>query len=66
MKWVKRILSWLLVLVVLIVGISFLLPNILVVELSTTIYAESETVYGIVNNLKSYVKWMTWNQVDPN
>ena len=66
MKWVKRILSWLLVLVVLIVGISFFLPKILVVELRTTINAEQETVFGIVNNLKSYVKWMTWNQVDPN
>ncbi len=66
MKWIKRILVSLLVLIVLIVGISFFLPKTSIVERSTTIDAKPETVFGIVNNLKSYDKWMTWNQMDPN
>lgn len=66
MKWLKRILLSLLVLVILVVGISFFLPKTAKVERSATINARPEVVFGIVNNLKSYDKWMTWNQMDPN
>jgi len=66
MKWIKRILVSILVLVVLVIGISFLLPKNSHIERSATINASPEVVFNIVNNLKSYDKWMTWNQMDPN
>ncbi|MEO7310695.1 MAG: GyrI-like domain-containing protein [Chitinophagaceae bacterium] len=66
MKWLKRIFLFLLVLVILMVGISFFLPKTSKLERSATINAKPEVVFGIVNNLKSYDNWMSWNQMDPN
>lgn len=66
MKWVKRILLSLLVLVILITGVSFFLPKTNTMERSAIINAKPEVVYSLVNDLKSYDKWMSWNQMDPN
>jgi hypothetical protein len=66
MKWLKRILIGLLVIIVLVVVISFFLPKTYHIERSTTTTADASTVYGIVNNLKTYDSWMPWNQIDPN
>jgi hypothetical protein len=66
MKWLKRILIGLLVIIVLIVGISFFLPKTYHIERSATTTADASTIYGIVNNLKTYDSWMPWNQIDPN
>ncbi|MES2773679.1 MAG: SRPBCC family protein [Bacteroidota bacterium] len=66
MKWVKRILLSLLVLIVLVVGISFFLPKTSHIERSAVINAKPETVFSFINNLKTYDSWMTWNQMDPD
>jgi len=66
MKWIKRILLSVLVLSILVIGISFFLPKMSLVERTATINAKPHVVFGIVNDLKSYDTWMTWNQMDPN
>lgn len=66
MKWLKRILLSLLELVLLIIAISFFLPKHAHIERSAVVNAQPAVVYGILNNLKSYDKWMPWNQLDPN
>ena len=66
MKWLKRILLGVLVLILLVIAISFVLPSQLHVERSAITTASPEVVFNMVNNLKSYNTWMPWNQMDPN
>ncbi len=66
MKWLIRVFITLIVLSILIIVISFFLPKAYHVERSAAISAAPETVYGIINNLKTYDGWMPWNQIDSN
>ena len=65
MKWLTRILFAAIIIVIALFGISFLLPSTSVVQRSITINKDPRYVYAILNNLRSYDKWMTWNQMDP-
>jgi effector-binding domain-containing protein/uncharacterized protein YndB with AHSA1/START domain len=66
MKFLKRLLLSILILVILLALVSFFLPSKSRVERSTQINAKPEAVYALVNDLTTYDKWMPWNQKDPN
>ncbi len=65
MKIFKRILLWIIVIIVGLSAIAYLLPKKVTVERSATINASPEAVYSLLVNLKTYDQWMTWNQIDP-
>ncbi|MDR3713790.1 MAG: SRPBCC family protein [Puia sp.] len=66
MKIFKRVLFWLLVVIVSLCIIAFFLPKKVYVERTISINAPAGTVYGLLADLRSYDGWMTWNQIDPN
>jgi uncharacterized membrane protein len=65
MKAIRKIFLWLLGIAALLFIVGFFLPKSVSVERTTTINAGPEAVYALLNNMKSYDKWMTWNQMDP-
>jgi effector-binding domain-containing protein/ribosome-associated toxin RatA of RatAB toxin-antitoxin module len=66
MKFLKRLLLSILLLIVLLALVSFFLPSKSHVERSAQINAKPEAVYALVNDLTTYDQWMPWNQKDPN
>lgn len=67
MKFLKRLLSFIVILVVLLLLISFFLPGKAHVERSLQMKGvKPAAVYAQLNDLKSYDKWMPWNKKDPN
>lgn len=61
MKWLKRILLALLILVVLFVCVGFVLPGSYKVERSITINAKPEIIYKPLSDLKTWNDWTAWN-----
>ncbi len=61
MKWIKRILLALVILIVVFVCVGFLLPNHYKVERSITMRSKPETVYPIISDLKTWNSWTAWN-----
>ncbi|KIC91823.1 SRPBCC family protein [Flavihumibacter sp. ZG627] len=66
MKSITRILLWIAAVVALLVLIGAILPGTVMVQRSIDINAPASTVYGVVNDLKTYNDWMPWNQKDPD
>jgi hypothetical protein len=66
MKWLKRILYFLLSVIVLMLLISFFLPAQKTIVRSAVIKADPTKVQAVLSDLKTYNSWMTWNQKDPN
>ncbi|MDQ3051985.1 MAG: SRPBCC family protein [Bacteroidota bacterium] len=66
MNILKKIGIGLLILVVVLVVISLFLPAKVHIERSVVINAPVKTVYNTVNNLKSWINWSYWDQIDPN
>ncbi|MBI2730622.1 MAG: SRPBCC family protein [Sphingobacteriales bacterium] len=67
MKFLKRLLSAIVILVVLLLLVSFFLPSKVHVERSLQMNGvKPASVYAQINDLKSYDKWMPWNKKDPN
>lgn len=66
MKAIRKIFLWLLGIVVLLLVVGFFLPNSIAVERKATITASPAAVHALLNDMKTYDKWMTWNQMDPN
>jgi len=66
MKWLKRILLGVLALLLLVVLISFVLPKMSHVEREIVVGRTPDVVFGLVNDMTTYDKWMPWNQKDPN
>jgi effector-binding domain-containing protein len=64
MKIIKNILKWLLILIVLIVVVSFFLPSQVHVQRSIVIKAPADLVFGQINDLKIWQKWMPWGKKD--
>ncbi len=54
-----------LIIVVVLALISLFLPAIVHVERSVVINAPIKTVFKTVNNLKSWINWSYWDQIDP-
>ncbi len=65
MKKLLKILGWILGLLILFLLAGFLLPAKVSVSRSATIAASGDKVYSVLNDLKTYNSWMTWNQKDP-
>lgn len=66
MTFIKRLVQFLLVLVVLLVGVAFLLPREVEVARSTTISAPPEEVFAHVNSLAKFSEWSPWSSIDPD
>src|SRR5437763_2161 len=66
MKIIFRIILWLVVIFAVVCLIGFLLPKSTYVERTVIMNTSPHTVYALANNLKTYDKWMPWNQLDPN
>ncbi len=65
MKWIKRIVLSLIVLVLALVGISYLLPGKAEVSRSITIDAPPEAIFPYVNSMQETEQWSPWLHRDP-
>ncbi len=65
MRFIKRILLILLVLVFLLIGVSFLLPGKAEVSRSITINAPASVIFPYVNSMQETEKWSPWLSRDP-
>ncbi len=65
MKFVKRILGILLILIVVLAGVSYLLPGKAEVSRSITINAPAEAIFPYVNSMQETEKWSPWLSRDP-
>src|SRR5262245_12082930 len=61
MKWLKRIVLAILVLVVALALIGFFLPGRYRVEKSVVIKAKPEAIFNPLQNLKTWNDWTAWN-----
>ena len=66
MKVVKYLFGCVLFLLIVVVGISLLLPSQVRVERSTEIAAPVQQVFDRVNDLKSWNDWSPWHKKDPD
>jgi uncharacterized protein YndB with AHSA1/START domain len=64
-KWIKRILLTLLVLIGALYGGGLLLSPKFVVTRSVVVAAPADKVYGLVADPKQWKQWSVWNQRDP-
>ena len=64
MKMVKRLLIGTLLLVAVLVGIAFLLPNQFNVARSITINAPAEKIYPLIASPGQWKNWSVWNRRD--
>ena len=65
MRWIKRILLILLVLILVLVGASYLLPGKAEVSRSVTINAPAAAIFPFVNSMQATEKWSPWLSRDP-
>ena len=66
MRLIKRLLQFVLVAAVLLVGIAFLLPREIEVTRSATISAPPEEVFEHVSSLQKFSEWSPWGDIDPD
>ncbi len=62
----KTILRYLFIGIAALAGIGFLLPGKSHVERQTTIAAPNTFVFNQINELKNWVNWSPWQELDPN
>ncbi len=65
MKLIKRILVTLLVIILALVGVSYLLPGKAEVSRSITIDAPASAIFPYVNSMQETEKWSPWLSRDP-
>ena len=61
MKTLKRIIIWLLVIIVLLVGVAYLLPSSYKVERSTLIKADKDMIFSMVCDFDNMELWTPWS-----
>lgn len=66
MKFLKRLILLVLVLVAALVGIGYVLPDSAHVERTVRIDAPPGAVFPYVNNLKRFTEWSPWADKDPD
>lgn len=64
MKILFNILKVIGVIVILVVGVSFLLPSEAHVERTITVKASPETVFALLNDFKKWGAWSPWEKID--
>ncbi|WP_171097533.1 MULTISPECIES: SRPBCC family protein [unclassified Ruegeria] len=65
MRLIKRIFGFLLVLILALVGISYLLPGKAEVSRSIAINAPADAIFPYVNSMQETEKWSPWLSRDP-
>lgn len=66
MRLLIRVVVFVLVLLVGLVGIGFLLAEKIHVERSAQIHASPATLYGVLNSFDQFDQWSPWADLDPN
>ena len=65
MRFLKRVLSVVIVLAVVLAAVAFLLPREVRVARTITIDVPPEKVFPLVNSLQEGAKWSPWLELDP-
>ena len=65
MDWVRRIMLWVGVLLILAIAAAYMLPRNVRVERSATIAAPRATLFAVLNSYKLFNKWSPWFELDP-
>ncbi|MEO0911734.1 MAG: SRPBCC family protein [Pseudomonadota bacterium] len=66
MRLLKRFITGLLALIVVLAGVAFLLPREVSVARTIQIDAPPEAVFGHVDNLQAFAEWSPWGALDPD
>jgi effector-binding domain-containing protein len=66
MRFLKNLLLFILVVVVLLAGVAFVLPGSAHVERSITINRPASEVHAILNSYRRFNEWSPWAAKDPN
>ncbi len=66
MRFLLRLVMFVVALAVALLAIGFILPNKAHVERSTTIAAPPSTVFALVNSFRQFEKWSPWATKDPS
>lgn len=66
MRFLKRLVAFLLVLIVVLIGVAFFLPNSAHVERSITIARPASVVFAVLNSYRRFNDWSPWAAKDPN
>jgi len=65
MRFLKRLIGFLLVLIVVLIGVAFVLPSHWHVERSTTIARPPSEVFALLNGYQRFNEWSPWAAKDP-
>lgn len=65
MRFLKRLIVGLVVLLAVLAAIAFVLPREISVSRSIRIEAPPEVVFPLVNNLQAFTTWSPWQAMDP-
>jgi effector-binding domain-containing protein/carbon monoxide dehydrogenase subunit G len=65
MDWVRRIMLWVGVLLLVAIAAAYMLPRNVRVERSITIAAPRATLFTLLNSYKQFNKWSPWFELDP-
>lgn len=66
MKWLKRLIVAVVVLLAVVVGVAFLLPDRAHVERSISIAREPAQVFAVLDDMRRFNEWSPWYDRDPN
>ena len=65
MGWVRRIMLWVGVLLLVAIAAAYMLPRNVRVERSATIGAPQATLFTLLNGFKQFNRWSPWFELDP-
>jgi effector-binding domain-containing protein len=65
MDWVRRIMLWVGLLLIVAIAAAFLLPRYVRVDRSATIAAPRATIFTVLNSFKHFNRWSPWFELDP-
>lgn len=65
MGWVRRIMLWVGVLLIVAIAAAYMLPRNVRVERSATIGAPQATLFTLLNSFKQFNRWSPWFELDP-
>lgn len=66
MRFIGRLFLALILLIIMIIGVAFLLPQQVSVSRSITIEAPAETVFPFLIDFREFNKWSPWLEKDPD
>jgi effector-binding domain-containing protein/carbon monoxide dehydrogenase subunit G len=65
MGWVRRIMLWVGIVLIVAIAAAYMLPRNVRVERSATIGAPQATLFTLLNSFKQFNKWSPWFELDP-